>query len=130
MAYTAPYTVEIDFPLVDFGDAANSATSFKGPSGMKGEIIDIGVRATEVFACDTTTAKVRVGSATDADAYAELNIADGTAATDTFNATNDTDAIIEATLPADTQIEVAFIDGTDASAVTGQGYPYIIVAWY
>ena len=61
---------------------------------------------------------------------AKLNIPDGTAATDTFNVQDDTDAIIIQALPADTQIEVTVTEGTDSGTAAGKGYGYVCVLWY
>lgn len=115
----------------DFGAGAGTAWSIKGPPGKRGRIIDIGVtHISETFADDMTTAKVRVGTSGDADAYAELIIADGTAATNVFNTQDDTDAIINEALPADTQIEVTQVQAVDSGTAAGIGYPFVVVEWY
>lgn len=123
-------------------DAA--ATSIKGPVGKKGWLVDVGIRATETFACDTTTAKIRLGTTADPDHYAELVIADATAATNVFNVDDDRDAIKGEEIPSDTQIEVSFVSSGNADvdavldppsqAVTnssaGAGDVYAVIDWY
>lgn len=126
MAYNNPRTVTYSFNH-DFG-AGSDALAIKGPTGMKGRIIDIGVMVTETFNAVTTPAYVRMGTTTDADAYAELNM--GTAAdTNYYNTQDDTDAIIDADLPADTQIEVALVAPTGGTPA-GIGVVNIVVDWY
>jgi len=114
----------------DFGDGTPTPWSFKGPKGKKGMLKDIGIHVTEVFLGDQVTGKVLVGSGTDANYYGQLEIADGTAATDTFNGQDDTDAVIIEALPADTQIEVSYIGVTDTATNTGIGFSYIETFWY
>jgi hypothetical protein len=93
-------------------------------------LVDVGIRVRETFACDTTTAKIRLGTSSDADQFAELVIADGTAATDCFNVDDDRDAIKGPELPEDTQIEVTFVNASDTGAEAGEGYVYAVVDWY
>lgn len=115
----------------DFGAGTGTAWSIKGPKGKVGRIVDIGVtHISEAFACDSTEAAVLVGTSGDADANAKLNITDGTAATDVFNTVDDTDAIINEFLDADTQYEVTHVQSVDGSAAAGIAYPYVVVEWY
>ena len=114
----------------DMGNGTPTVFSFKGPKGKKGTIIDVGIEVTETFACDSTEASFQVGTTGDAAAYCKLNIPDGTALTDTFNIQDDTDAIIDEALPADTQIECTPVVGVDSGTEAGIGYPYVVVAWY
>lgn len=126
--YDNPSTVTFQFGLHDFGAGAG-ALSFKLPKGKKGRLIDVGVFGiTEAFSATTTPAYFRVGTASDADAYAELNL--GTAAaTDTYNTVDDPDAIIDADLPADTQIEVTMVAPTGGTPA-GIGVPFVVVEIY
>lgn len=124
MSYSNPQTVTIQFGSVNFG--TDGASSFKLPLGMKGRIIDIGVICTTLFTAVTTGAFVQVGTAADPDAYGKLGSLGALAATDTFNTVNDTDAIIEKHLPADTQIEVVFTAPTGGTPA-GVGLPFIVV---
>lgn len=106
MAYSNYQFHSIVFPNVNF--ATGSGTSFKLPKGMRGRIKDIQVTSTVAFTAVTTSAKVKVGTGTDDDAFATATIG-ALAATDTFIATRDNPmAIIDTELPMDTQIEVAF----------------------
>ena len=132
MSYTNPITVMYKTPVVhDLGDGAVvTAWSFKGPPGKKGKLIDIGFHVTETFAVDNTPAKIQVGTAADPDAYGVLNIPDATAITDYYNSISDTDAIIDQNLPADTQIEVLPVVGTDAGTEAGMGWETVTVEWY
>lgn len=126
--YDNPRVIRHQFPSHDFGAGAG-AGSLKGPPGMKGRIVDIGLsHITETFTNTTTPAYVRVGTTGDADAYAQLDCGVA-AATDTYNTQNDTDAIIEPDLPADTQIEVTFVAPTGGTPA-GIGEPYVDVAWF
>ena len=131
MSYSNPVTTRIQSGASqDMGNGTPTVFSFKGPTGMQGTIIDVGIEVTETFAWDSTEASFQVGTTGDADAYCKLNITDGTALTDTFNIQNDTNAIIAEAIPADTQIECLPVAGTDGSSVTGQGYTYVVVEWY
>jgi len=114
----------------DMGNGVPTVFSFKGPTGKQGTIVDVGVEVTETFACDSTEASFQVGTTADQNAYCQLNITDGTALTDTFNIQNDTNAIIDEALPADTQIECTPVVGVDSGTEAGIGYPYVVVAWY
>ena len=114
----------------DMGNGTPTVFSFKGPTGMQGTIIDVGIEVTETFACDSTEASFLVGTTADDDAYCKLNITDGTALTDTFNIQDDTNAIIAEAIPADTQIECTPVVGVDSGTEAGQGFPYVVVEWY
>lgn len=128
MSYATPLTISHVFPSHDFGAGAG-AVSFKGPSGKRGYIEDIMLASTETFTNTTLPAYIRIGTASDADAYAEANLGT-TAATDTFVASiDDDDAIIDHDLPADTQVEVAFTAPTGGTPA-GIGVVTIVVSWY
>ena len=130
MSYSNPVTTRIQSGDVQDLGGTPTAYSFKGPTGMQGTIIDIGIEVTETFADDTLEACFNVGTSSDADAYAKLNITDGTAITDTFNIQNDTNVIVDEALPADTQIECTPVVGVDSGTEAGIGYPYVVVEWY
>lgn len=130
MGYSDKQLVRMTLPLFDFGGGAAETYSFRLPvsdSGvaMQGQLVGIGVMVTEVFATDTTTGSVAVGTAADADAYGILNVPDASADNDCIDATDDTDAIISESIAASTLIRVTLTNGTDAGAVTGQGIPYV-----
>jgi len=131
MSYSDPreYTYQ-DSLVTDFGAGTGTAWSFKGPSGKKGSLKNIGVHATELFECDQVAGAVKIGTASDDDYYGKLNIAEATAATDTFNIQDDSDCVIIEALPADTQIEVTYLQCVDAGTAAGMGNAYVEVEWY
>ena len=120
----------LDATDTDFGAGTGTPWSFKGPKGKQGQLRNIGVHVRETFACDSTTGKVLVGTAADPNAYGQLEIADGTANTDTFNNIDDTDCVISQSLPADTQVEVTFVQCVDSGTAAGKGRAYVEVDWY
>ena len=120
----------LDATDTDFGAGTGTAWSFKGPKGKQGQLRNIGVHVKETFACDATTGKVLVGTAADPNAYGQLEIADGTANTDTFNNVDNTDCVISQSLPEDTQIEVTFVQCVDSGTAAGKGRAYVEVDWY
>lgn len=124
-----PRTITYNLGLIDFGDTTDVDMAVKGPKDADyGELIDVGVAVTEVFNEPTTPAYVRLGTATDPDAYAELNM--GTAAaTDYYNTRDDPDAIINSKIPGDVQVEVAMIAVT-GTLPTGIGEVHITIDWY
>jgi len=127
MSYSNPLVITYNLGLHDFGTAGD-ALAIKAPSGYaSGRIMDIGVAVTETFTATTTPAYVRLGTTTDADAYAELNM--GTAAdTDYYNTQDDTDAIIDADVTS-TQIEVALVAPTGGTPA-GIGHVHVTIAWF
>ena len=58
----------------DMGNGTPTVFSFKGPTGKKGTIVDVGIEVTETFACDSTEASFQVGTTGDADAYCKLTL--------------------------------------------------------
>lgn len=131
MSYSDPRAyIYQDTVETDFAAGTGTAWSFKGPSGKKGSLKNIGVHVTETFADDTITGKVLVGTTADPNAYGQLEIDDTTAATNAYNNQDDTDAVISDALPADTQIEVTYVQATDTGTAAGKGYAYVEVEWY
>ena len=131
MSYSDPreYTYQ-DSLVTDFGAGTGVTWSFKGPSGKKGSLKNIGVHTTEAFECDQVAGAVNVGTGADPDYYGKLNIAEATAISMCFNAQDDTDAIIVEALPADTQIQVTYTQCVDAGTAAGKGNAYVEVEWY
>jgi hypothetical protein len=129
MGYANPQVrTTYTYPSHDFGAGAG-AVSFQGPKNMVGKLKEIVLHCTETFTATTTPAYIRIGTASDADAYAEANLG-LTADTDTFVASqDDPDAIIVSDLPADTQVEVAFIAPTGGTPA-GIGTVSLVVEWY
>ena len=116
----------------DFGAGALANQSFKGEAGKKGILIDIEVsNISEAFANDTGGGTILVGTSADPDAYGLLTVADATAVGDTFRGTqDDTDAVIDFDLPADTQIEITGTQCTDSGTVAGIADVVVTVDWY
>jgi hypothetical protein len=122
MSYSLPDRRSYTFPNVDYG-AGDSAQSIQGPKGKSGRLIDIHLSVTETFNSVTTDANTQVGTAADPNAYALFNQGDA-AATDSVSGQDgvtDTDWLIDAAIPADTQVEVTFTaptGGTPAGIAT------------
>ena len=131
MSYSDPREyIYQDALVTDFGAGTGVAWSFKGPSGKKGSLKNIGLHVTETFECDQTEGAVKIGTGSDDDYYGKLNITEATAATDTFNDQNDSNAVLVEALPADTQIEVTYVQCVDAGTAAGKGNAYVEVEWY
>jgi len=137
MSYSNPTPlVYSDTAVVDFAAAPGTPWSFKGPKGKQGVLRNIGVHVTETFEDDLITGKVLVGTTADPNAYGQLEIANGTLNTDTFNNVDDTDCLFlnsasqNNTLAADTQIEVTFVQATDSGTAAGKGRAYVEVDWF
>ena len=114
----------------DYGAGTPTAWSFKGPSGKQGMLKDIGLHITETFNGDQVTGKVLVGTSADPNYYGQLEVTDGTAATETWNNQDDTNAVLVEALPADTQIEVTYVGTTDTGTNAGIAFNYIETFWY
>lgn len=126
--YSDGALITYTYPNVDFGEGTTNH-AFKAPEGYTyGYLIDVGVAVTEVFNAVTTQAFVRVGTASDADAYAELAMG-AAAATDYYNTQNDTDSIKDSVIPSYTQVEVACIAPTGGTP-SGIGTVHITVRWF
>lgn len=123
MSYSNPTTISYNFGNFDFGGAGD-AWSIKGPSGMKGRIIDCIVSATEVF---TTGGKIELGITAGSAEYLDLDL--GTLAdTNTLTASETSGAIVLALLPKDTQIEGTFTITTGSP--TGQAWVTLVIDWF
>ena len=110
----------------DFG-AGSEIFSLRGPTGKRGTLQHVAVAVTETFTDTTTQGFVRVGTAADNDAFAELQM--GTAADeDYWDQTDDTDSIIDAAIPADTLVEVNLVAPTGGTPA-GQGLVLIEIDW-
>jgi len=127
MAYENPTYVSYNFGIYDFG-AASEALEINGPSGKKGRVYDVHVAATETFNEVTTPAYVRVGSATTADEFAELDLG-STADADALSATNQTGALKAVNIDADEAVKVAFVAPTGGTPA-GMGYVTIVIGWF
>lgn len=130
MSYSNPRTMRYDFGIVDFAAGGGPYVfHVQGPAGAAGILRNVSVDVDEVFATSTLAAKVEVGDGSDADEFASLTIPDETADETVFDIRDDTDAIIDAKIPANTVVTVTCTEGTDASSVTGQGYVSIEIDW-
>lgn len=130
MGYANPnLSITYNYSGIDFG-AGDKAASFQGPKGMAGRLREVVLpNVTEVFNSVTTEGQIKIGTASNDDAYALVNLGD-LAATDTFvTSQDDTDGIIDANIPADTQVEVAFIAPTGGTP-TGIADVQIVVDWF
>lgn len=130
MGYANPMqSITYTYAGIDFG-AGDKAASFQGPKGMTGQLRDIIMpNVTEVFSATTLPGHILIGTAGNNDAYADANLGT-TGATDTFTASqDDTDAIIDPSIPADTQVEVAFVAPTGGTP-TGIADVQIVVDWF
>ena len=126
MSYDNPNVITYSFGEHDFG-SAGEVLSVKGISGKSGVLLDICVSATETFTATTTPAYVKVGTASDDDAYASLSLAT-TADTDSVTASATSGAIISPKIAADTQVEVTFVAPTGGTPA-GKGFVSIAIAW-
>ena len=132
MSYSNPLPVSYNMGIHDFG-AGGDALAIKPPLRLnRGRVEDIHVAVTETFNQVTTPGFIRLGHASDADYYAELNM--GAAAdTDAYNlrdagvVTNKIDLINDPGPP--TQIEVAFVAPTGGTPA-GMGYVTIVLSWW
>jgi hypothetical protein len=130
------------FGMLDFG-TAGEIFSVIGPKGRKGKLVDYGVHSpVETFTATTLPAYVSVGSAADADLYAEElsmgTLADQaggksarTTATDpTTLYENGNVYMLEAaySLPADTAICLHCTAPTGGTPA-GMAYPFMIIDW-
>ncbi len=130
MSYENPRSLMYNFPNMDFGASAGTTIhKIAGPAGKVGKVVEVGVVITEATVFATTLGFVEVGSSSDADAYAKLQIATAAANHAVFNTADDTDAIIAADIAADVGVLVTLTEGTGTS-LAGQGYPYVIIDWY
>lgn len=127
MSYENPQMQSYSFGAHDFG-AGGDSFSIRGPAGKKGRLVHVSVSATETFTDTTTPGYVRIGTAADNDAYAELNLGT-TADTDCVSEATDTDAIIDEAIPADSQVEVTLVAPTGGTPA-GIGHVHIGVEWY
>jgi len=109
MSYSNPNRESFSI-LHDFG-AGGEVFSFKLPASKAARLKDIVLSATETFTDDTTSALIRVGTAADADAYAEFDCLT-TADTDSIRASDQDGAIIAPAIPAGTQVEITFVAPT------------------
>ena len=138
-SYDNPLTITYSLGLQDIAAGA-FAGAIQKPKGVdSARIEEIHVLVTEVFNAVTTPAYIRIGTASDADKFAELNM--GTAAaTDGYGTNDDPDAIKAAGLFIDLnrdgdsgaaldQLEVVTVSNTGGTP-TGIGYVTVTISWF
>jgi hypothetical protein len=126
MSYSNPNRRCYSFGELDVADAAETL-SIKGPAGKAGRLVGVAFSATETFNAVTTSAKIQVGTAADPDAYAQLDL--GTLAdTDSLDASEQSGAIIDPAIPADTQVEITCVANTGGTPA-GKGFLHVFVDW-
>lgn len=138
--YDDPKTISYNFGSHDFGAGA-AAHAIPIPPGYKfARIKEVCVTPiTETFNAVTTPAYVRIGTAADADKFAQLNMGVA-AATDGYGTKDDPDAILPAGEFIDleragdsgvalAQLEVTFVAPTGGTPA-GIGVPTIVVDWF
>lgn len=130
MSYDHPKTVSYCFGSHDFGAGAG-AFALKPPRGCKrGNIVDVQVQVTETFNQVTTPGYVRLGTASDPDKYAELNMG-AAAATDAYSLADTKKATNRIDMDADsiTQVEVVFVAPTGGTPA-GIGVVNVVIDWF
>jgi len=139
--YDNPLTISYSLGLQDIA-AAGAAFAIAVPSGKtRCRIEDIHVAVTETFNGVTTNAFIRIGTAADADRYAELDM-QAAAATDGYNIADapaaDTplkdighggSGVIDIGQEVITQLEVATIANTGGTPA-GIGHVTVVVSWW
>lgn len=140
MSYSNPlHRITFALGIIDFGSAPSNI-ALAVPKGMTAARIDeVSVSATETFNAVTTSGKLRIGTAGDADKFVELDCGT-TAAGSSVGTKDDTDAIkaagqsIDLTSDGDSGAAVselivdfvAPVGGTPA----GQGHVFVEVAFW
>jgi hypothetical protein len=139
-SYDQPITMSYNFGSHDFGAGAG-AHAIRKPLGAKSariEEIHLGP-ISEAFTATTTPGYVRIGTAGDADKFAQLDC--GVAAiSDGYGIDNDPDAVFEAGKYIDlaragdagvalNQLEVTFVAPTGGTPA-GIGFVTVVVSWF
>ena len=137
--YDNPLTISYNFGEIDIADAAE-VLAIARPNGKKhARIEEIHCAVSETFNGVTTNAFIRIGTASDADKFAELDM--GAAAdTNGYGTQDDTDAIKAAGNHIDldrdgdsgvslTQLEVATVANTGGTPA-GKCYITIVISWW
>ena len=123
-SYSNPSTICINYGLWDFGDGSETM-SFKLPKGMSGRLREVIVQATELFTNVTTEAEVNIGSADGGKQYANCGMG-ALADKASYRLSDNSADLVLATLPADTNIYVAFVAPTGGTPA-GKGFVTIVI---
>lgn len=138
--YDKPLTISYNFGSHDFGAGAGAHAVQRPKDAKFARIEEIHLGPiTETFNQVTTPGYVRVGTASDADKFAELNCA-AAAATDGYGTNDDQDAIKAAGLRIDLdrdgdsgasldQLEVTFVAPTGGTPA-GIAVVTVVISWY
>lgn len=127
MAYENPVYISYNLGEIDFG-AGDSDHEIVGPDGKKGRVYEVHVMVTETFTDDTLDGFVRVGSATDEDEFAELDMLT-TAAGTAISAENQSGALKAVNIDADEDVQVAIYAPTGGTPA-GKGHVCIVIGWF
>jgi len=130
MSYDGKKLVRMTFPSHDFGAGAEVLSFYLPPNEhgeqTKGRVVNVGVMAiTEAFANSTGGGTIQIGTATDNDAYAKLNIPDETADEACVDINTDADVIISEDISAGQLVEINCTQSTDADTAAGIGIPFV-----
>lgn len=115
MSYSLPNRRQYSVPTAD-------VSSIQGPKGKAGRLIDIHAAATTTY----TAGLILIGTASDDNAFASFDIG-ALADTDSVCGTDgvtDPDWLIDANIPADTQVEVTITNGG-----AGAGPIMVVIDW-
>ena len=128
--YSNKQLIRMTLPSHDFGAGAEIYSFYLPPredgKQSQGQVANVGIMAiTEAFANDSGGGTVQVGTATDNDAYAKLNIPDATADEACIDINTDTDVVIADDIAAGTLVEVNCTQSTDTGTAAGIGMPFI-----
>lgn len=130
-SYSNPLQLTYSFGNLNFVSGAG-AYKIKPPKRCTaGRVEEIAVMVTTTFTQVTTPAYVRIGTASDNDKYAEMNMG-AAAANAAYNLQDDTDAIISnINLSGDgvSEIQVTVVAPTGGSPA-GVGYLNIGISWW
>ena len=142
-SYDNPLTITYNFGLHDFA-AGNLASAISAPrNATRCRIEEIHVSVTEVFNAVTTPAYVRIGTASDPDKFAELNM-NAAAATDGYGIDDDPDpssvltdngyggaGVVDMSSSGENidQLEVVTVQNTGGTP-TGIGHLTVTVSWW
>ncbi len=138
--YDNPLTISYNLGEHDFA-AGNMALAIQRPKGVSScRVEEMHVAVTEVFNGSTSGAMLRIGTASDADKFAEMDM--GLAAnTDGYGTNDDTDAIKDAGLFIDLdrdgdagasldQLEITSLQNVDSGTETGIGWVTVVLSWF
>ncbi len=138
--YDNPLTISYDLGEHDFPDA-NMALAIQRPKGVSScRIEEMHVAVTETFNGSVSKAFLRIGTASDPDKFAELDM-DLAVITDGWGTNDDTDAIKDAGVFIDLdrdgdagasldQLEITSVANVDSGTETGIGHVTVVLSWF